>query len=42
MFRKEIIYQGGNGSMCREYIETEIKYYVLGILIYSIIKTEDE
>ena len=42
MFRKEVKYTGGNSAVCSDYLETEIKYYVFGILIYSIIKTEIE
>ena len=39
MLRKEIIYEA-NFAIGDSYIETEIKYYVLGILIYKISKTE--
>ena len=42
MFRKEVKYKGGNSAVSSGYLELEIKYYFLGILIYSIIKTEIE
>ena len=41
MFRKEVIYKQ-KFAIGESYIETEIKYYVLGILIYKISKTEME
>lgn len=42
MFKKEVIYKGGNAAIGSDYLELEIKYYFIGILIYSIIKTEAE
>lgn len=41
MFKKEVIYKE-NYAIGDAYIELEIKYYFLGILIYSITKTEAE
>lgn len=42
MIRKEIIFQGGYGAIGDNYLELQIKYYIFGILIYSITKTEKE
>ena len=42
MFRKEVKYTGGNSAVGSDYLEIEIRYYVLGILIYKISKTEIE